>query len=233
RWRAGLVRTQRRASALSVMSGKRRRAAGRLPCQGEVGAFRVCSAPARPSSAGLSVAPQTGDSPRDVPSWSPARGRDYPTEAELRTGMQREDLMFVGTCDLSGLVRGKAFPASDCARRMRRGVGFTHSNIIMSAFGPIYATPFGTEGDLMLVPDESAQVQVPFLDGPSERFFLGDLRTTDGTPMLTRQGIGNGTHIHFSLVDASGAPATHDPARLYGLSPAGESFAAGVLQHMP
>jgi glutamine synthetase len=268
--------------------------------------------------------------------------------------MQREDLIFVGTCDLSGLVRGKAFPASDSARRMRRGVGFTHSNIMMSAFGPIYATPFGTEGDLMLVPDESAEVHVPFDDGPSERFFLGDLRTTDGayweccprhflrraldalretaglglraafeqefvytgvedrpgatyaldlfrrqggfgealmaairlagatpdsflpeygprqfevtvtpttglraadeavivremaravafrlghraifTPMLTPQGIGNGTHIHFSLVDASGAPAMHDPARSRGLSRAGESFAAGVLRHMP
>jgi glutamine synthetase len=53
------------------------------------------------------------------------------------------------------------------------------------------------------------------------------------TPMLTPQGIGNGTHIHFSLVDASGAQATHDPARPYGLSRVGESFAAGVLRHMP
>jgi glutamine synthetase len=94
--------------------------------------------------------------------------------------MQREDLIFVGICDLAGLVRGKAFPAADIERRLRHGVGFTHSNIMMSPFGPIYATPFGTEGDLMLVPDESAMVQVPFDDGPSERFFLGDLRTTDG-----------------------------------------------------
>ena len=30
---------------------------------------------------------------------------------------------------------------------MRVGVGLTHSNIMMSAFGPIYDTPFGTEGD--------------------------------------------------------------------------------------
>ena len=94
--------------------------------------------------------------------------------------MQREDLIFVATCDLAGLVRGKAFPAADLERRLRHGVGFTHSNIMMSAFGPIYATPFGTEGDLMLVPDETAMVQVPFDDGPSERFCLADLRTTDG-----------------------------------------------------
>jgi glutamine synthetase len=263
--------------------------------------------------------------------------------------MQREDLIFVATCDLAGLVRGKAFPAADIDRRLRQGVGFTHSNIMMSVFGPIYATPFGTEGDLMLVPDETAMVQVPFDDGPSERFFLADLRTTDGAyweccprhflrralaslhaatglslraafeqefvytgvedrpgspyaldafrrqagfgeafiaairqagavpdsfmpeygprqfevtvapsiglraisrtitassaarlghraifaPMLDPKGIGNGTHIHFSLCDAAGKPATLDPDRPYGLSEIAGHFAAGVLHHMP
>jgi glutamine synthetase len=268
--------------------------------------------------------------------------------------MQREDLIFVGTCDLAGLVRGKAFPAADIHRRLRRGVGFTHSNIMMSVFGPIFATPFGTGGDLMLVPDETAMVQVPFDDGPSERFYLGDLRTTDGAywdhcprhflrraldalhdatglrlraafeqefvytgvedrpgspyaldafrrqggfgealmsairqagatpdsfmpeygprqfevtvaptiglraadeavivremargvaqrlgaravlaPMMQPKGIGNGTHIHFSLCDDAGQPATHDPAAPYGLSPVAAQFAAGILHHMP
>jgi glutamine synthetase len=268
--------------------------------------------------------------------------------------MQREDLIFVGTCDLAGLVRGKAFPAAEIETRLRRGMGYTHSNIMMSVFGPIYATPFGTGGDLMLVPDESAMVQVPFDDGPSERFYLGDLRTTDGAywdhcprhflrralaalqaetglslraafeqefvytgvqhragspyaldafrrqggfgealmsairqagatpdsfmpeygprqfemtvaptiglraadeavivremargvafrlgarailaPMLEPKGIGNGTHIHFSLCDSAGAPATHDAAGPHGLSPVAEKFAAGVLHHMP
>ena len=94
--------------------------------------------------------------------------------------MQLEDLIFVANCDLSGLVRGKAFPAANLERRLRRGIGYTHSNIMMSVFGPIYATPFGTVGDLMLVPDETAMVQVSFDDGPAERFCLADLRTTDG-----------------------------------------------------
>jgi glutamine synthetase len=268
--------------------------------------------------------------------------------------MQREDLIFVATCDLAGLVRGKAFPAADLDQRLRKGVGFTHSNIMMSVFGPIYASPFGTEGDLMLVPDPSAMVQVPFDDGPSERFFLADLRTTDGayweccprhflrraldalhaatglglraafeqefvytgvadqpgspytldmfrrqggfgeafmaairqagptpdsflpeygprqfevtvapslglraadeavivremargvawrlreraifSPMLEPKGIGNGTHIHFSLCDAVGHPVMHDPAGAYGLSAIAAQFAAGVLHHMP
>jgi glutamine synthetase len=268
--------------------------------------------------------------------------------------MQHEDLVFVATCDLAGLVRGKAFPVTDLDERLRRGVGFTHSNIMMSAFGPIYATPFGTVGDLMLVPDPSVQVQVPFDHGPSERFFLADLKTTDGeyweccprhflrralsamhettgltiraafeqefvytgvedrpgstyaldlmrrqgsfgealmaairlagatpdsflpeygprqfemtvkpaagiraaddavimremaravafrlghrailSPMLHPSGIGNGTHIHFSLCDGTGKPVAHDTAAPYGLASVAGHFAAGVLHHMP
>ena len=91
-----------------------------------------------------------------------------------------EPIVFVGICDLAGHVRGKAFPEADLARRLVRGVGFTHSNIMMSAFGPIHATPFGTEGDLMLVPDLATRVCVPFEDHAPEHFYLGDLRTTDG-----------------------------------------------------
>ena len=94
--------------------------------------------------------------------------------------MQREDLVFVATCDLSGLVRGKAFPAAESAMRLRRGVGFTHSNIMMSAFGPIYETPFGTLGDLMLVPDPDTKVDVQFEGSAAEHFYLGDILTTEG-----------------------------------------------------
>lgn len=94
--------------------------------------------------------------------------------------MKREPLVFVGLCDLAGLVRGKGFPAEELPMRLRRGVGFTHSNIMMSPFGPIYDTPFGTEGDLMLVPDASTRVEVEFDEySAAERFYLGDLVTTD------------------------------------------------------
>jgi glutamine synthetase len=96
--------------------------------------------------------------------------------------MRREPLVFVGTCDIAGLVRGKAFPAADLDARRRRGVGWTHSNLMQSAFGPIFDTPFGTGGDLMIVPDPQAGADVDFGDGtPAERFFLGDIRNTDGS----------------------------------------------------
>jgi glutamine synthetase len=51
--------------------------------------------------------------------------------------------------------------------------------------------------------------------------------------MLEPQGIGNGTHIHFSLREPAGAPVMHDPAAPYGLAPTAQHFAAGLLHHMP
>jgi glutamine synthetase len=93
----------------------------------------------------------------------------------------REELVFVATCDISGHVRGKGFPVRELPVRLRKGVGWTHSNLMMSAFGPIWDTPFGTAGDLMIVPDPAAEVRVDFGDDLApEHFFLGDICTTDG-----------------------------------------------------
>ena len=96
--------------------------------------------------------------------------------------MLREELIFVGTCDIAGHVRGKGFPASELEARRRKGVVWTHSNLMQTAFGPILDTPFGTAGDLMIVPDPSAEVRVDFGDGTAaEHFILGDIRNTDGS----------------------------------------------------
>ena len=43
----------------------------------------------------------------------------------------------------------------------------------------------------------------------------------------------NGVHIHFSLRDQEGRPVTHDAASKHGLSPVAQSFAAGVIEHLP
>src|SRR5689334_21006383 len=267
--------------------------------------------------------------------------------------MKTEPLVFLGTCHLPVLVRGKGFPASDLPPRMRVGVGLSPSNIMMSAFGPIMETPFGTEGEVMLVPDPGTKVEVE-LGEHTERFYLGDIMTTDGqpweccprgflrravaalsetdgltvlagfeqelvytgveyrasatyaldahrrqgvfgeaymaalraaglaphsflpeygprqyevtihptpgvraadqaviqremgravahclgaraifSPILDPDGVGNGTHIHFSLRDAAGRPVSHDPERPYGLSRVAEQFVAGVRHHLP
>src|SRR5262249_22332744 len=237
-------------------------------------------------------------------------------------------------------------------------VGLTGSNIMMSPFGPIYDTPFGTEGDLMLVPDGAAKVEVEFDEfSAPERFYLGDIMTTDEqhwdccprhflrralfalhqinrqtglnllaafeqefvytgvearpgatyaldahrrqglfgehfmaamraagltpdsflpeygerqyevtihpthglraadeaviqremaravaqrlgyravfAPILDPNGVGNGTHIHFSLRDVADHPVMFDAARPYRLSLIGEHFVAGILHHLP
>jgi glutamine synthetase len=97
--------------------------------------------------------------------------------------MIREELVFVATCDISGHVRGKGFAARELKARVKRGVGWTGSNLMMSPQGPIWDTPFGTAGDLMIVPDPAAEVRVDFADGSAiEHFFLGDICTTDGIP---------------------------------------------------
>ena len=269
--------------------------------------------------------------------------------------MIREELIFVATCDISGLARGKGFPARELPLRLTKGIGWTGSNLMMSPFGPIWDTPFGTAGDLMIVPDPAAEVRVDFADGSAiEHFFLGDICNTDGSaweccprdflrravrqleevaslrmiaafeqeflytgtsdrpgdayalgafrrqgtfgesfiaalraagvvpdtflaeygprqfevtvmpqPALTaadhavitremaraaahRLGhraifspkpdpelVGNGVHIHMSLVDMASGPATHSPGEPMDLSKPAQHFFAGVLHHMP
>lgn len=96
--------------------------------------------------------------------------------------MQREQIVFVGTSDLSGHFRGKSFPAADLPARLQRGVGLAPTNMFISAFGPIQTTPFGTVGEVFLMPDPDTRVFVPFDGAAPEYFFLGDIRTADGTP---------------------------------------------------
>ena len=96
--------------------------------------------------------------------------------------MQREQIVFVGTSDLSGHFRGKSFPVADLPARLERGVGLAPTNLFLSAFGPIQMTPFGTAGEVFLVPDPATRVCVPFEGSATEYFFLGDIRTLEGEP---------------------------------------------------
>src|SRR4030081_2641229 len=96
--------------------------------------------------------------------------------------MQREPIVFVGTSDLSGHVRGKSFPAADLPARLQRGVGLAPTNIFISAFGPPQVTTLGTAGEVFLIPDSTTRVLVPFEGGTTEHFFLGDIKTLEGAP---------------------------------------------------
>jgi len=266
--------------------------------------------------------------------------------------MKTEPLIFAGVCDWAGIVRGKAFSEADLETRLAKGVGLATTNIMMSCFGPVFTTPFGTAGDRIIRPDPATCVEVPFEDGTAERFYLGDIVNIDGSawdlcprtflaralealakfglravasfeqefvltgvedrpgatysldafrrqgkfgealmaalrtaglkpdsflpeygarqyeatvapeegvraadsavvlremaravawrtgqraifaPMLTPNGIGNGTHIHLSLWDGD-KPVTHDPSAPLGISARVAPFFAGVVAHLP
>jgi glutamine synthetase len=97
--------------------------------------------------------------------------------------MNREDIVMVCAPDFAGQVRGKSFPLADLARRSERGIGWVPTNVQITAFDSIADSPFGSLGDLLMVPDPATEVRVDFGDGsPGEHFFLGDIRTTEGAP---------------------------------------------------
>lgn len=95
----------------------------------------------------------------------------------------REEMIIACCTDLAGKVRGKAFPATQFEKRTRRGVGWTPTNVQITCFDAIADSPFGSLGDLVLIPDEAARVRVD-LGGEAgiEHFALGDVRHLDGRP---------------------------------------------------
>lgn len=51
------------------------------------------------------------------------------------------------------------------------------------------------------------------------------------SPAVTPEVVGNGVHVHMSLLDGEGRPVAYDPERAHGLSRAAGSFVAGILRH--
>jgi len=97
--------------------------------------------------------------------------------------MIREELAMACYCDIAGQVRGKGFPISELDSRLASGVGWTPTNLMLTAFGPIANGPWGPFGDLILRPDADAEVRVDFRDGSAvEHFLLGDVLNMDGSP---------------------------------------------------
>jgi glutamine synthetase len=56
---------------------------------------------------------------------------------------------------------------------------------------------------------------------------------TSFSPKVAVPGVGNGGHVHFSLWRDGTNLMAGGPAEHFGLSPDGEAFAAGVLEHLP
>lgn len=96
--------------------------------------------------------------------------------------MIKTPLVFAGTSDFSGKLRGKSFPLADLEKRADKGIGWTPTNVQITCFDKIAETPFGSLGDLLLVSDKDTLVDIDYEDNqPSDRFVLGDIRELDGT----------------------------------------------------
>ena len=97
--------------------------------------------------------------------------------------MLKEELVMVCCSDIAGQIRGKAVPAKMLQGQRRSGVGWTPTNIMITAHGPIAESPWGSFDDLVLRPDLDTHVRVDFEDGEvAEQFVLGDILHLDGRP---------------------------------------------------
>ena len=85
--------------------------------------------------------------------------------------MKREEMIVACCSDLAGKVRGKGFPAAQFDKRLKRGIGWMPTNVQITCFDAIAESPFGSLGDLVLIPDPAARVRVEFGEGePVEHF---------------------------------------------------------------
>ena len=97
--------------------------------------------------------------------------------------MRGEELVGFLHCDLSGLNRGRSVPASELESRLEAGVGWVPADQALTPFGPIAEpNPWGSAGDLRLLPDRSTEARVDLWEEISPlHFFLCDAANTDGS----------------------------------------------------
>jgi len=71
------------------------------------------------------------------------------------------ELVALVCCDLGAIVRGRSLLAAELGESLRAGVGWTPANHSLTPHGPLADhTPFGSTGDLRLLPDPDAHVRV-------------------------------------------------------------------------
>jgi glutamine synthetase len=94
-----------------------------------------------------------------------------------------EELVSLVTCDLAGLVRGRSVPLADLDRRLEVGVGWVPANQSISAFGDLAEpNPWGSAGDVRLLPDPATRVRVDQWPGIAPlHLVLCDIRQSDGS----------------------------------------------------
>jgi glutamine synthetase len=95
------------------------------------------------------------------------------------------ELVALVCCDLGAIVRGRSLLASELPGALSAGVGWVPANHALTPLGPVAeGNPFGSIGDLRLLPDPDTPIRVDGSaagDGALE-LLLCDLVETDGRP---------------------------------------------------
>ncbi len=93
-------------------------------------------------------------------------------------------LTFIATCDLVALTRGRSVPGGSARRHERAGVGWVPADLALTTFGAIAdPNPFGSLGDLRLVPDGAAvTLEPPATGGDATELRLASIVEPDGSP---------------------------------------------------
>jgi glutamine synthetase len=102
--------------------------------------------------------------------------------------MSAIELVAFVCCDLGAIVRGRSLPASELAGHVEHGVGWVPANHALTPVGTLAEpNPFGSTGDLRLLPDLDTHVRVQTIAGEDAEtatleFVLCDMAETDGSP---------------------------------------------------
>lgn len=92
------------------------------------------------------------------------------------------ELVSLVCCDLGAIVRGRSLPSEELAGALRTGVGWVPANHALTPLGHVAEpNPFGSTGDLRLLPDASTRVRVEEgAGGGALELLLCDIVETDG-----------------------------------------------------
>ena len=98
--------------------------------------------------------------------------------------IKAEELVTFVTTDIAAITRGRAVSAADLPGALSKGVGWVPANLSLTPFDEIASpNPFGSSGDLRLMPDPEAGVRVEGIGGRTPlHFYHSDITNLDGTP---------------------------------------------------
>ena len=94
------------------------------------------------------------------------------------------ELVALVCCDLGSIVRGRSVLAADVDEHLQAGVSWVPANQALTPLGAIAEpNPFGSTGDLRLLPDPETRVRVPASHSAGAlELLLCDIVETDGQP---------------------------------------------------